>query len=64
MSSKHWLPIVLLRYIIDRKKLISLIVSEALISYRKQSEVRLPQTKRVEDIIEKISKQCPGADEE
>ena len=51
VSEKHWLPIVLSRYIIDCGALTSLTVSSAIISYRKQTDVWLPTPTRIKDII-------------
>ena len=52
ITEKSWLPIVLLRYMIDCKMLISLIVSEAIISYKKQTNVWLPEPESIDSIIE------------
>lgn len=56
MAEKMWLPIVLLRYMIDCKMLISLVVSEAIISYRKQTNVWLPEPESLDSIIEESRK--------
>ncbi len=63
MAEKMWLPIVLLQYMIDCKMLISLVVSEAIISYRKQTNVWLPEPESLDSIIDESRKHI-DADEE
>ena len=48
-SEKKWAPIVLLRYMLDSLMLKSLLVSEAIISYRMQTEVWLPEQREYSD---------------
>ena len=63
MVEKTWLPIVLLRYMIDCKMLISLVVSEAIISYRKQTNVWLPEPESLDSIIEESRKHINAGNE-
>ena len=64
VAVKKWLPIPLLRYMIDSKMLISLTVSEAIISYRAQTTVWLPKPESLDSIIDESRKQFPDRDDE
>ena len=64
MSEKSWMPIVLLRYMLDSGMLLSLIVGEAIISYKCQKDVWLPKPD-LNNIIQQQREQFPDlADEE
>lgn len=58
---RRWVPIVLLRYMLDSRILVSLTVSEAIICYHRQTEVWLPTPIPItlEEVIEDWSRECP-----
>jgi hypothetical protein len=61
-SEKCWVPIVLLRYMLDAEILISLRVTEAIISYSSQKLVWLPEPNRFN--IDDTRKEFPDLDED